>query len=489
MRNMCVYVFCFWVFISVFSTTIFSTVYSGQSKAPGRRPPPGSHQVDVPEHPFDIIVCRPARNSVILNVLTYSDARGYIEYGTKQGIYEAKSITYQFENGEPQSIILDSLLPDTKYYYRFFYQYEGSSGLAASDEYAFNTQRAKGKTFVFTIQADSHLDPNINTEIYRTTLSNANKDRPDFHIALGDTFMAGKFRGGYKDSIRQYIAQRYYFGLLCHSSAFYFALGNHDGESGGSFVRGAESRPVWAANTRKAFFPNPYPDSFYTGNNQKQENVGFLEDYYAWEWGDGLFIVLDPFWYSKVVRGEGDGNNWYWTLGEVQYKWLKKTLEESNAKFKFLFMHHLIGGLNKSGVARGGAEAAKYFEWGGNNLDGSYGFDKQRPGWDMPIHDMLVKNNASAVFHGHDHLFVKQDLDGIVYHLVPWAGNYKDPRGDFELFGYYDGDMLDSGGYLRVTVSSDKAVVDYIRSILPKDEERLRVRNGDNVYSYTIRSD
>jgi len=485
MKNMRIYLFCFWVFTTIFLNADFSIVYSGQ-KAPGGRPPAASHKIDVPEHPFDIIVCRPTERSVILNILVYSNARGYVEYGSQQGIYDKKSIIYQFKGGEPRSITLDSLIVDSKYYYRFFYQHEGTSGLSASEEYSFNTRRAKGRRFSFTIQADSHLDPNINTEIYRITLNNVNKDNPDFHIALGDTFMAGKFRGDYRDSIRQYIAQRYYLGLVCHSSAFYFALGNHDGESGGSFVRGAESRPVWAANTRKKFFPNPYPDGFYKGNSRQHQNVGFLEDYYAWEWGDAQLIVLDPFWYSKVVRGEGDGNNWYWTLGEVQYKWLKKTLEESGSKFKFLFMHHLVGGLNNSGVARGGAEAAKYFEWGGNNLDGSYGFDRQRPGWDMPIHDILVKNNVSAVFHGHDHLFVKQDLDGIVYHLVPWPGNYKYPRGDFEPFGYYKGDMLDSGGYIRVTVSGDKAVVDYIRSVLPQDEERLGVRNGDKAHSYLI---
>jgi hypothetical protein len=37
----------------------------------------------------------------------------------------------------------------------------------------------------------------------------------------------------------------------------------------------------------------------------------------------------------------------------------------------------------------------------------------------MPIHQLLVRNKVAAVFHGHDHLFAKQDLDGIVYQEVP----------------------------------------------------------------------
>ena len=41
------------------------------------------------------------------------------------------------------------------------------------------------------------------------------------------------------------------------------------------------------------------------------------------------------------------------------------------------------------------------------------------PAGRMPIHDLLVANHVTAVFHGHDHLFVKQDLDGIIYQEVP----------------------------------------------------------------------
>ncbi len=68
---------------------------------------------------------------------------------------------------------------------------------------------------------------------------------------------------------------------------------------------------------------------------------------------------------------------------------------------------------------RGGVEVARLWEWGGENTEGEDEFAKQRPGWEMPIHDLLVKHGVSIVFHGHDHLFIKQDLDGIVYQEVP----------------------------------------------------------------------
>lgn len=84
-------------------------------------------------------------------------------------------------------------------------------------------------------------------------------DQPDFHFALGDTFMTGKYVKP-ELSEPQYLAQRYYLGHLCHSAALYFALGNHDGESGN---RGSN---VWATTTRKRYFPNPFPADFHSGD-------------------------------------------------------------------------------------------------------------------------------------------------------------------------------------------------------------------------------
>jgi len=270
----------------------------------------------------------------------------------------------------------------------------------------------------------------------------------------------------------------YYFGLLCHSSPLLLALGNHDGEPGG---RGLE-RGV-AVSLRKKYFPNPYPDDFYTGNRREEAGIGLLENYYAWEWGDALFVVLDPFWYSARKRG-GRSDNWYRTLGQDQYRWLQHTLEASRARFKFVFIHHLVGGADSGG--RGGAEAAGYFEWGGKSLNGQRDFQAQRPGWKMPIHQMLVENRVSAVFHGHDHFFAKQDLDDIVYQLLPQPGHgrYGSVRSARE-YGYVEGEILAGSGHLRVSVSPQEAVVDFVLSVLPEDE-RGSQRNAAVAYSYTL---
>jgi hypothetical protein len=141
---------------------------------------------------------------------------------------------------------------------------------------------------------------------------------------------------------------------------------------------------------------------------------------------------------------------------------LKRTLESSRAKFKFVFIHHLVGGGDDQ--CRGGSEAAPFFEWGGRNRDGSDGFASNRPGWAAPIHQLLVKNRVSAVFHGHDHLYAKQELDGIVYQECPQPS---DPRGSTRSaaeYGYTNGVILPSSGHIRVAVSATQAKAEYIHT-------------------------
>lgn len=50
-------------------------------------------------------------------------------------------------------------------------------------------------------------------------------------------------------------------------------------------------------------------------------------------------------------------------------------------------------------------------------------FAQNRPHWPAPIHDLLVRTGGSIVFHGHDHLYVQRERDGIIYQLVPQPGH------------------------------------------------------------------
>ena len=51
-------------------------------------------------------------------------------------------------------------------------------------------------------------------------------------------------------------------------------------------------------------------------------------------------------------------------LGREQFDWLKETLESSDATFKFVFLHSLVGGYDSPfGGSRGGHIYAEYFEY------------------------------------------------------------------------------------------------------------------------------
>lgn len=301
---------------------------------------------------------------------------------------------------------------------------------------------------VFTITADSHLDDHTELAFYQRTLKHAAADKPAFHIDLGDTFMSEKHTNRI-NAAQQYVDQQRYFALL--GAPVHLVIGNHDGECGRYLDGTTNNLAVWSRAMRMKYFPEPLaPD----GRN-----------YYAWETNDALFIALDPFWFSPRARRNDD--NWFRTLGKEQYDWLKHTLETSQAKFKLVFIHHLVGGADRQG--RGGVEVAPFYEWGGKNADGTDGFAAHRPGWAMPIHQLLVTNHVNAVFHGHDHLYVKQELDSIVYQEVPQPG---DPRGSTRSaaeYGYKSGVMLGSSGYLRVTVGTESAKVEYIKTSSSKD--------------------
>lgn len=429
---------------------------------------------DIPPYPGNVILAHPADSSVTANVILKQAARARIIYGI-EGRSEQMTEVFELKASESKEVILENLQADSSCFYRLVDADTGKSLHPGYCSGTFHTARSRESGFIFTVQADSHLDSGCDPELYVATMSNALACRPDFHIDLGDTFMTGKIPSR-EDALKQYVAQRYYFGLIGHAVPVFLALGNHDGEE--VFRRGSEAADglaVWSCRQRKQYFSNPVPGKFYSGNTGVHAHAGALQNYYAWEWGNALFVVLDPYWYSKDKKNGGGG--WNMTLGKTQYDWLADVLGKSQAGFKFIFIHQLTGGVDKAG--RGGVEAAGLYEWGGHGKDGKDTFASNRPGWAKPIHALLVENGVSAVFHGHDHFYARQELDGIVYQLVPQPAHTGEGSvGDAANYGYSVGSFLPGSGFLKVQVSGSTATVSYIRSGLPGE----RAEKSDSSY-------
>ncbi|HVM60366.1 MAG TPA: PKD domain-containing protein [Verrucomicrobiae bacterium] len=464
----------------------------------------------VPPPYYDLMLGRPTDTSIAVSVLASNDLQVYFEYGTQSGAYPNQTPTTLVTNSAPTPITINGLLKDQQYYYRMRYSTDGGASFSAGVEHQFHTQRAPGSTFTFDIEADPHYNdvPGTVPPIWQQTLTNVLADLPDFLIDLGDTFMGEKYasaNSGYsmtQPGILEACAavRSQFFSIPGHSVPLFLVNGNHDPELGWWLSSSSPNSnpPVWAATARETYYPCPIPGGFYSGaTNTDYYQQRPRDGYYAFEWGDALFVVYDPFWYSCQATNKSNAP-WSWTLGTNQYYWLKSTLENSTAKFKFVFGHHLVGG-DFDGQARGGVEFAPYFEWGGQNMDGTWGFTTNRPGWPMPIQDLLLSNNVTAWFHGHDHLFCKQDLyasgisngtPDIIYQEVPQPSHYPYDQYSYATgtnvnYNYQSGVFYGSSGHLRVTVSPTNALVEYVRSN-PSSDLGPGVTNRMVSFSYTM---
>ena len=426
------------------------------------------------------ILGSPTGNSIIISVLADSDTEIYWEYGINPGEFKQATQKQQILNDKPAEFKIDGLQQNTRYFYRTRFRISGSNSVFQNGpERNFQTARPPGNVFSFAIEADPHLDLNSIPDAYSLTLRNILSKNPDFMVDLGDNFMSEKEPVKNQQTITaRHVLFRPYYGSVCHTVPLFLVLGNHEGEVGWSLNGTATSNPVLMANTRKLYYPNPVPDAFYSGNTKEEPFVGLRENYYAFEWSDALIIVLDPYWYS-LKKGD-----WNTTLGTEQYNWFKKTLSESKARFKFVFCHNLVGGYTSD--ARGGAEYVDFYEMGGKNTDGTFGFESWRPGWQKPLHTLMKEYGVTAFFHGHDHFYGKQEKDGVIYQVVPQPSNKNITNVQASEYGYVNGVFLPGRGFLHVTVSPENVKIDYIRTYLPS-EETGTLKNGEVAYSYTVK--
>jgi hypothetical protein len=319
--------------------------------------------------------------------------------------------------------------------------------------------------------------------LYVRTLQLIAADRPDFFLTLGDDFSIDTLKVLNPDTVGGiYSEQRRFLGTIGPSTPIFLVNGNH--EQGAAYLLDGtpDNAAVWVQNARNRNFPQPAPDRFYSGDEQSVEFIGLLRDYYAWTWGDALFVVIDPYWHSPIAvdsenaSGDKKKDKWDITLGGDQYRWFKDTLERSPAKYKFVFAHHV------QGTGRGGIELADLYEWGGYNDKGVWEFNTKRPGWELPIQPLMAKNKVTIFFQGHDHLFAKQERDGVIYQECPIPADYT--YSAFNEDAYTSGVTLPNAGYLRVTVSEADVKVEYVRSFLPADESAGQ-RHGEIAYAYS----
>ena len=470
-----------------------------------------------------LMLGRPTNSSVAISLITNREISAYIQYGTSKTKYSSKSASQNVAVGTPVVFDLANLKPNTLVYYRVAYKESGSSKLSYGTQYSFRTQRAKGSSFAFTLHGDTHPERKgkmFNEDLYKVALGNVLVQKPDFHILMGDDFsidpLISKGQASAQNVDKVYETHRQWLEIIGSSTPVFLVNGNHE-QAAAYLLDGTTTNPaVLAGKSRVKYFPLPAPDDFYSVDPTQVDGIGYLRDYYAWEWGDALFVTLDPYWHSKNAvdnaagvlvaedqgattgnkKGTGGGKNaptsstqpkppaggnaktkdlWSIGIGDEQYAWLKKTLESSTAKYKFVFAHHVMG------TGRGAVELSYDYEWGGKDPKGTTSFNKERPNWELPIHDLMVKNKVSIFFQGHDHIFVTQERDGLIYQSMPNPAD--DTFSYFNDAAYKSGVKAPNSGHVRVTVGTKEATVEYFLAARNQDTAR---KNLHVAHKYSV---
>lgn len=435
-----------------------------------------------------IVLGAPTDKSIQINLLFNTATVCRVDYSTDKNQLTNSTAEKSFQMNVPNVITLDNLLPQKRYYFRLSYKENGATTYSQSNIYTFVTKRLSGSAFSFGVQGDSHPERAgnmFNAQLYLQNMENVSQKGVDFYFAMGDDFSIENLIQN--NTVTQpnvdavYQLQRKYLGAVGCNASIFLVNGNHE-QAAKYLLDGTATNPaVMAANARKKYYPAPLPDNFYSGDNENVPFIGKLGDYYAFTWGDALFVVIDPYWHSSIAvdndpYGTTQTNKNYWdiTLGLEQYNWFKNVLQTSTAKYKFVFTHHVLG------TGRGGIEEANLCEWGGYSKNGTWGFTQYRSGWEMPIHQLMVANHVTIFFQGHDHLYCKQILDGVIYQSVPNPAD--NTYTAFNASAYTSGIIYPNSGFLNVSVSSDKVQVDYIAAAL----SGASITNNSLVYSYTV---
>uniref|UniRef100_A0A7S2UVU7 Calcineurin-like phosphoesterase domain-containing protein n=1 Tax=Fibrocapsa japonica TaxID=94617 RepID=A0A7S2UVU7_9STRA len=446
--------------------------------------------------PPAVVLSRPTNSTIEVRIMAALAGEASLVLFDSERIDDAEVMeNIALVENEVTIVPLLHLEHNSSYEYEIRYRYNISCPMR-SEKFRFQTQRDTDTAFRFGVVSDIHWGDGADPEVLKQSLGYLNgaavSGGMDFVIDLGDTFLGEKLKLEPGPALDQpYIEMFQQFSAVASSCPLFLVNGNHEGELGWNLEEGKVPGPLDVVKTRQRFFGNPSPDiPFYTGNRDTEfwEELGgaYLQNYYAWTWGDALFMVIDPFWYSRVNPGSRHctgHEGWCWTLGEEQYWWLRHTLEASPAPFKFVFMHNFAGGLFGETYERsygGGGPAdpfAYYFEWGGLEESGASGFESYRPHWGKPIHQVLVENGVSVVFKGHDHLYFHENVDGVSYQTMPRPSMKMSSGSDEGIIlgkGYNPSAVQLEGGLLEIEVSSTLARV------------LFRKYNGEEIDSYII---
>lgn len=396
------------------------------------------------------MVVLPTKASFDINAVYVGDSPAKLQLSVKEigTVNWGEPLTPQLKADDVAQWHVPDLKPGTTHEYRVL---DASlEPMATLYQGTATTQRLAGDSFDFALIADTHIPPRF-VDAYDPEVVGEQEPilwavagellavRPDFILNLGDMIDYHDYGFNVPAPSTEIARLAYlnYRRLLRHSignAAHFPVIGNWEGENG-DFSSEEIDRSMQA---RLTYAPSPDATTY-------PEGAGPNGDYYAFTWGDALFVVLNVMTYTTTPHllyyptGAPDD----WTLGQEQLSWLQATLEAASSKWRFLFIHHTVGGkagtLGDSAYGRGGGQAA-------------------RVGEQAFVHELMMQYGVQIFFYGHDHVFTDMIVDDIHYTLPGSAGApWKFTTNETGYETYWP-----DSGYARVHVDSARVRVDFV---------------------------
>ncbi|HUF75104.1 MAG TPA: metallophosphoesterase, partial [Longimicrobiales bacterium] len=289
---------------------------------------------------------------------------------------------------------VDGLSVGTAYEYRLLLE-TGGGEPAEVDSGRFTTQRVGETSFTAALMTDPHTgsfaEGSGPVSVLDDVVRNVRAERPDFVLALGDNVAWATSRElpqpDERGAVSAYSMYRRHIAPLTTACPHFGLIGNWEGESG---KVPSESTALMAA-VRRRFTPHPDEATYPQGGSEN-------EDYYAFAWGPALFVVLNVQSYTEPSGSLGSLMDDVtlvedWTLGRDQMTWLERTLATADQPFRFICIHHPVGG-----------NAATHVE----TLYGRGGPRAARVGEQRIVHELMREHGVQIFFYGHDHVFVDE---------------------------------------------------------------------------------
>ena len=312
--------------------------------------------------------------------------RAQISYGEN---YPLENKIISADAQQEHQFILDKLQPDKKYQYQI--KLLNNNYCDESFSSFFYTYDAADNKFSFVVFGDSAPEDKSSTaEILKKLSPQILASNPNFIITVGDNayvYDADDLKEIKKSWLIFFNAAR----ELIQSIPMFATAGNHD-----------ETDQETAYKYYQKVWLNP---------KIEEASMSRLDELaYKFQYGNSLFIILNSEELGKESQITG-----------AQLEWLKKTLNNDQVKYKFIFSHKPFLNSSRSSKIKNSDE----------------------------FHQLFLENKVTAVFTGHDHFFCDYQKDGIYYITTGGAA----PK---IYTGYCTGEEIKTNHFLSINVDKDK---------------------------------